>query len=290
MIKLPNFIKLTRNFNLYLNSCKLSSNTEQSLSSKLEEKSKELQKPKYSPKDVTPADMKWRTPWHQKEGQYYSVLRNFYKEDTNTSLLQKIQAPIDLSPGAIKKWWAKKKEHESKVLQSYIPERHQILGNELAAAHFIVHRGGSVKFFNEDKWIKADDDNNYSLPRHYEEEKILQAIDCTDMDLYYEGLVNIRDLAKVEWLSFNGCPHIDDWCLDRISNIFSHSLIYLDLRNCPKITSKGLAALYKLEQLKILYLDDFLRSTQYELTCLLLQEVNPDLDVRSDQITFDISK
>ncbi|XP_056648330.1 distal membrane-arm assembly complex protein 2 [Diorhabda sublineata] len=287
MIKFNNLLQLSRPTVYYCN-CRLSSNKESTIPVKQEEVKDSVKS--FNPKDVTAADMKWRTPWHQKEGQHYSFLRVFYKEETNTSLLQKIQAPIDLSPSAIKKWWAKKKEREAIILQSYIPERNQILGNELAAAHFIVHRGGAIKFFDEDRWIKADENNEYNLPRFFEEDKILQAIDCSNMNLYYEGIANLRDLKQVEWLSFNGCSHIDDWCLDTISNIFSHSLIYLDLRNCPNITSRGIGSLYKLPNLKILYLDDFLKSTQYELTCLLLQEVNPELDIRSDPVTFEISR
>ncbi|KAJ8983762.1 hypothetical protein NQ317_006094 [Molorchus minor] len=230
--------------------------------------------------------MQWRTPWHITEGQHYRFLRTFYKEGSNRKLLKLLQTSIDLSPSSVRKWLEKKKYEREAQMQSYIPERHQMLGNELAAAHFIVYRGGAVKFFNEDIWIKADDNKEYSLPSQYEPDKHLQAIDCTDMNLYYEGLINLDGLKQLEWLSLNGCEKMDDWCMDKISNIFSHSLIYLDIRNCPNISEKGIGALYKLRNLKILYMDDFLRSTTYELTCLLLQEVNPDLEIMSDPIVF----
>ncbi|KAJ8930207.1 hypothetical protein NQ314_017015 [Rhamnusium bicolor] len=268
--------------------CNFSKESETNIPKKVQETDENgTAQKKYDPKDVTKDDMKWRTAWHQKEGQYYSMLRTFYKEDNQRSLLQSLQTPIDLSPSTIKKWWAKNKEEQNVVYQSYIPMRNQMLGNELAAAHFIVHRGGSVKFFNEDKWIKANEYKEYNLPRFYEEDKILQGIDCTDMSLVYEGLVNLRDLKQVEWLSLNGCEYIDDWCIDKISHIFSHSLLYLDLRNCSNITVKGLGALYKMRNLKILYLDDFLRSTTYEMTCLLLQEANPELEIKSDPVVFE---
>lgn len=232
-------------------------------------------------KMVTNKDLQWRTPWHEKEGQHYSFLRTFYSEDSNTRIIKIFQTPINLSPSAIKKWWANKQEFKNIWMQQYIPERNQMLGNELAAAHFIVHRGGAVKFFADDKWIKADQFNQYSLPKHYEEDKILQGIDCSGMDLYYEGLVNLRDLHQVEWLSFNGCKHMDDWCMDRISNIFSKALLYLDIRNCPNITDRGLGALYKIKTLKILYVDEMVSANAFELTCLMLQDVNPDLDIRT---------
>lgn len=50
------------------------------------------------------------------------------------------------------------------ILKRLIPERHLILGNDLAAAHFIVSRGGSVKFLNDDEWHKMDEKLDYVLP------------------------------------------------------------------------------------------------------------------------------
>lgn len=278
--------------NFFLQHCKLCSSknvNEGNVSDSFQKKEdKDIVPKKYDPKQVSKEDMQWRTNWHQKDSQFNRFLRTFYKEENNRSILHRLQKPIDLSPSNVKKWWIQKTEEKEKIMQSYIPQRHQILGNELAAAHFIVHRGGSIKFFNEDKWIKANKYNEYNLPRFYEEEKVLEAIDCTDMKLVYEGFENLRDLKRVEWLSLNGCEKIDDWCMDRICGIFNHSLIYLDLRNCPKITYRGLGALYKMRKLKTLYLDDFFRSTTYEMTCLLLQEANPQLNIKSDPVVFEI--
>ncbi|KAK5640640.1 hypothetical protein RI129_011451 [Pyrocoelia pectoralis] len=234
-------------------------------------------------KEVTKKDiMEYRTKWHAKEGYYYSFLRSFYTEESNASLLKLIQSPIDLSPESIKKWWLRRKERENIFMQQYIPERNQMLGDELAAAHFIVHRGGAVKFYEDDVWIKADQFNRYSLPRHYDSEKILEAIDCTDMNLYYEGLVNLANLQRVEWFSVNGCQNLDDWSLDRITNLFSDTLIYLDIRDCPGITVRGLCTLYKMRKLKILLVSELITPKAFELTCILLQDIIPDLDIRVD--------
>lgn len=240
--------------------------------------SKEMAKIKLTTKE----DMQWRTPWHQKEGQYYSMLRTFYTEENNSYVLKFLQQPINLTPSAIKKWWANRQEKRNVLMQSYIPERNQILGNELAAAHFIVYRQGSVKFFGDEKWIKSDEFGEYNLPKFYQDDMFLQAIDCTDMELYYEGLVNLRDLKQVEWLSLNGCEKLDDWAIDRISCQFRESLLYLDLRNMPLVTFRGLGALYKMDKLKILYVDDNFFSSEFEMTCLLLQELKPDLDIRNE--------
>ncbi|CAG9855724.1 unnamed protein product [Phyllotreta striolata] len=273
--------------------CRLSSSKDTSVVSNVSESEIAVQK-KYDPKDVKPSDMevKLGSPSHmtsiQKEAQYYKFLKLFHTEKSQRSVMQQLQAPIDFTPSGIRNWWARKKDEHEIISQSYLPQRNQMLGNELAAAHFIVHRGGAVKFYNDAGWIKADENNNYVLPRHFQDDRILEAIDCTNMKLMYEGLVNLADLQDVKWLSLNGCENIDDWCLDRISNLFSHSLIYLDLRNCTNITSRGLATLYRLDHLKTLYLDDFYKSTIFELTCLLLQEAKPDLEITSDPVNFEI--
>lgn len=90
---------------------------------------KEVAKKKYDQKDITAKDMQWRTPWHEQQGFHYSWLRNFYTSDNQRSLLQALQTEIDLSPSAIKKWWAEKKEFKEIFMQQYVPERNQKLGN-----------------------------------------------------------------------------------------------------------------------------------------------------------------
>ncbi|XP_060520663.1 distal membrane-arm assembly complex protein 2 [Cylas formicarius] len=245
-------------------------------------------KKKYGVNPVTKDDLQWRTPWHEKEGAQLTMLRAIYSEHNNREIMQTLQQPINLSPSAIKKWWMEKKDYSGRFMQQYIPERHRILGTELAAAHFLLYRGGAVKFHGQKEWLKGDDNEYFNLPRHYTDNMYLEGIDCEDVNLYYEGLVNFRGLKKLQWLSLNGCKDMDDFCMDIISNIFSHSLLYLDLRNCLNISERGIGALYKMRSLKILYLDDLLKDTRYELTCLLLQEANPALDIRSDVINFEI--
>ncbi|KAB0792176.1 hypothetical protein PPYR_14135 [Photinus pyralis] len=233
-------------------------------------------------KETTKKDLQYRTTWHAKEGYYYNFLRSFYSEESNASLLKLLQTPINLSPESVRKWWLRRKERENIFLQQYLPERNQTLGNELAAAHFIVYRGGAVKFYDDDVWIKANEYNQYSLPKFYDSERVLEAIDCTDMNLYYEGLVNLANLQRVEWFSVNGCQHLDDWSLDRITNIFSETLVYLDIRDCPRITVRGLCSLYKMRNLKILLVSELITPKAFELSCMLLQDILPDLDIRVD--------
>ncbi|XP_076262949.1 distal membrane arm assembly component 2 [Rhynchophorus ferrugineus] len=236
--------------------------------------------PRRQPRDIS--------KWHEEQGEHWTFLRNFYDEDNNVNLMKLMHTPIDLRFKSIGKWLVRQQESEEIYLQHYVPQRQKILGPDLAAAHFLLHRGGAVKFQGQNKWIKAIN-GNYELPNTYEKEWILEAIDCTDMNLYYEGLTTLRELQNLQWLSLNGCSNIDDFCIDVISNVFSNTLIYLDLRNCYNISERGIGALYKMNNLKILYLDDLLKDTKYELTCLLLQDLNPQLVIKSDVVNFEIS-
>ncbi|KAL3275569.1 hypothetical protein HHI36_020325 [Cryptolaemus montrouzieri] len=233
-----------------------------------------------STKEISKKDYEWRKSWTEETTHYFKTLRIFYTERNNVEVARWLQAPISFSPSSILNWLKNKEKQKDIIMQSYIPERNRILGNELAAAHFVVYRGGAVKFHSQDNWIKADENGEYSLPENYVRNDYLEAIDCSNMTLYYEGLQNLRNLQRVNWLSINGCENIDDWGLDHIVGSFYKTLFYLDLRNCPSITEKGLTALWKMENLKILYLDDILRTNEYEMTILMLQDHLPHLEIK----------
>lgn len=78
--------------------------------------------------------------------------------------------------------------------QKFFPERHGILGAELAAASFLVFRGAAVKFHGKDKWYtKPKEGEGTGLPTAYEEGWTLEAIDASGMELIYEGLDNLSE-------------------------------------------------------------------------------------------------
>ena len=87
-------------------------------------------------------------------------------------------------------------------------------------------------------------------------------------------------MEDLKWLSLEGCPHIDDWCLDRIAGEYEHSLEYLNVRDCPLVTEKGISSLSKLKKLKTLYIGGHPKAKHLELVCLMLEEVVPNIDIR----------
>lgn len=224
--------------------------------------------------------MKWRTSVADDPTIYKSSLRAFNFEEQNSDFITKMQQPVDLSIEGAKTWWKSRKEIKERHMQQFIPERHAILGNDLAAAHFIVHRGGSIKFTHEKTWTKKDEDGEYKLPSKMDPKYKIEAIKFDGMNLYYEGLDNIRYLLQLKFMSFRNVKNFDDWCLDKLSGGVFPVLDVLDLSG-TSVTERGLNVLYRMPSITCLIIDDPKKDLSYELTCAVLEEEHPKLKVYS---------
>lgn len=182
----------------------------------------------------------------------------------------------DFSIGNILRWFAHQKELSVKRNQRFIPERHEILGADLATAHFFIKRGGRVRFRGNGHWTERDEKDNVNLPSTFDSRYIVEAVDVNGFDLHYEGLSNLCGLVKLKWLSLKNCKNIDDWGLDKISAEFPE-LEYLDISGCEKITERGLESLYRMLSLKTLIVTNYSKSVAFELTCMMLEDCIPGL-------------
>lgn len=230
--------------------------------------------------DSDKQQLKWRTPYSDRPDAFQSGFKLFSSTNRNSELVELLQQPVDLSVSSIKQWWSKRKLGVEAHMQKFIPERHAMLGDDLAAAHFIVHRGGSVRFRGHDKWIKMDEDEEYDLPKNYVPNLVLEEIKCDNMNLYYEGLENIRRLRYLTHLSFENVTKFDDWYLDRLSGSEFPALEVLNLRGTA-VSDKGLNALYRLPSLKAVLVDDPEKNIMWKMTVALLEEWNPKMSVKS---------
>ncbi|XP_013789160.2 ATP synthase subunit s-like protein isoform X2 [Limulus polyphemus] len=183
----------------------------------------------------------------------------------------------DFSISGFQRWNKRRKEALFLQDQCYIPERHNILGPDLASAHFIVHRGGCVKFVGQDIWLKKDEDDNYDLPSQYKPNMYLEKIDASGIPLAYEGFDNLVNLLHLKSLTLHDSPHLDDWCLDRFHQF--RSLEHLDISGCQQVTERGICTLHKLKNLKKLNLTGVSGVKNLELVCLLLEDVLPELRI-----------
>lgn len=90
--------------------------------------------------------LKWRTPYNERETEWYSKFKVFApKKNEDVDFIAFLQQPIDFSLKSMRQRKERKRVKTEKYMQQFVTERHQILGNDLAAAHFLVHRGGAVK-------------------------------------------------------------------------------------------------------------------------------------------------
>lgn len=124
---------------------------------------------------------------------------------------------VKFTPYGLKKAWKDIGDQMLHISQKYVPERAQFLGPELATAHFVCYRGGKVKFYNRANWFSKDPDSEEveNLPRFFNSDYKVEAVDCSKMELIYEGLEN---------MSTYFC------CLD---NQLIHSLSLQEIWNVP---------------------------------------------------------
>lgn len=85
-----------------------------------------------------------QSPFDDKK-EYRTKFAAFAPEKADSTYLQFVSQPWDFRPSTIKRVfnnWVRKREA---FLQSYIPKRMEMLGPDLATAHFICYRTGKVR-------------------------------------------------------------------------------------------------------------------------------------------------
>ncbi|CAL1266013.1 unnamed protein product [Larinioides sclopetarius] len=178
----------------------------------------------------------------------------------------------------IKNYRRWKRMDEIRNSQRYVSERHKILGPDLATTHFLLSRGGKVKFKGQDEWMTRGHLDNDQIPSSYVPGYFVEELDATDAVLLYEGFENMCNLEELKKLILHDCPFVDDWCLNRMY-MFANTLEYLDLSGCKNITERGICTLHVLKKLKTLDIRDTPNIQHKELVSLLLQDVIPRCEV-----------
>lgn len=243
--------------------------------------SKPLTEERQREMDESKRSLEWRAKPFERKNAWYSKFKLLMSEDNEAareSIAVKLQQPIDMRPSALKKLFKFNREKQERFLQQFVDDRHRILGNDLAAAHFLVFRGAGVRFFGQKGWLKAEKGADPNLPKTYQPDVFVEAIDCEGVEIYYEGLENLRRLKYLRFLSYKDVESFDDWCLDRLSGSEYESLEILNLSG-TKISHRGLQALYRVPTLKKLILSDPYRDVQWKLTLAMLQDILPDLEI-----------
>lgn len=180
--------------------------------------------------------------------------------------------------GGVIKWLKERTLERKRLSQRFIPSRVDALGPDLAAAYFVISRGGLVKFEGREDWVGRRE-KPMLLPATYMAGYYVEAIDASEMDLLYEGVECIYDLKKLKWLSLRGLKSVDNFALDIISGRYGPQLHYLDLSGCDKIDHFGLSCFYRFKQLKVLNVAGLNHTNDFKLSCLMIQDLLPDLEI-----------
>lgn len=185
----------------------------------------------------------------------------------------------DWSMKSIFSWFVRKRIEFYKYNQRYMVERVKALGSDIAIAHFIVYRGGAIRFRGHEnviRWTNKKEEYFVNLPTTYDPNYFVEAIDATNLMLYYPAMENFKHLYKLKWLSLRNNLVLDNWSLDYIGHAIP-KLEYLDICNCPQVTAAGIAGLQKLSQLKELVINSTNIETQ--MACFALEDTIPGLYV-----------
>lgn len=140
------------------------------------------------------------------------------------------------------------------------------------------------RFTRSPEWVKTNEDGECDLPKRFDPDWVIDGIKCDGMELYYEGLENVRRLHSLKTFSVKNVKQFDDWCLDRLAGHQYESLEELDISG-TSITTNGLVAVPKLQSLKVLIVSDVKRSSAFELSLLMLEDILPGLEIREAEKT-----
>lgn len=86
--------------------------------------------------------LKWR-PMRKREGSLWADGLRFLAPERTKAIFNALRRPMDTD--SIKLRMERGMEDMNVMEQRFNPDRHRILGNDLATAHFVVVRGGQVR-------------------------------------------------------------------------------------------------------------------------------------------------
>jgi hypothetical protein len=159
-------------------------------------------------------------------------------------------------------------------------------GPELNAAAFTLKMGGAARLHGSSKWLRLEKQKKLSdlLPQERTQNLRVEGLDLTGTVLHMEGFDNFEECADLQTLILRDCLFVDDWCVRKLAHSFAHSLVSLNIDDCPKISEDGLVALGYLKKLRHLSMRNLSTAQKKEFLAILLEENAPsgNLEIQSD--------
>lgn len=209
---------------------------------------------------------------------YYKVKR---KAPRGTLIRNEAPNTYDFFTFRFHEWWKRKKDNFYEYVENDKYQKYVKYGPNLAAALFVVQMNGKVRFKNHDEWINKKNEI-FELLEKNNTNYVLEELDLNGYPIRYEHFHFIFNLYYLKSLSLRGCESINDWYLDKLSAEYP-MLEKLDISECKNVTERGIEALYRMPNLKILIVTNFYGSAAFDLTCFMLEDVNPYLTCQIQQ-------
>ena len=141
--------------------------------------------------DTIVSPSKYRVPFCERDDEWYSRFALFGGKNSSPPKWYRYD-PKYFKLSSVKNFFQRVHDYKLKTDQEFSQDRYDTLGADLAAAHFIVYRGGSVKFCGHSEWLKpGEEEDDDRLPKFYDSKFYIEAIDLSGMFIIYEGLENI---------------------------------------------------------------------------------------------------
>ena len=181
-----------------------------------------------------------------------------------------------------RRWAERSRDELAEHDHKFNPTRHGVLGPELAAAHFVLARGGRVQFHgDQDFWWR----DARPLPAAYDHRFRIKhlVVGGEKLNLTHEGVDNLSNLRYCETLDVSLSPRLNDFAFDKLYRQFRHSrtLATLDVSGCAGFSHRSLEAAYRVPSLQTLIAVDTpaAKHAHFDLIELLLKDANPRLTV-----------
>ncbi|XP_075906016.1 distal membrane-arm assembly complex protein 2 [Nelusetta ayraudi] len=186
-------------------------------------------------------------------------------------------------------WRSQFKRRAIQKKNAYFSYTEKFYGPNIAAAYYVLSMKGQFRFLGQSEWFSTNNNGKFDWDFLNHKDLVLEEVNLNNTLINYSGLTNFVGQGSLRTLSVQGCPEVDDWFLARL-HILQDSLEELDISQCPRITTGGLAALRNLKGLRRLDVSSLPEIEHPGLVVILLEEMLPHCQITANGYDFSLKQ